>query len=123
MPRDRGVRLDERPELPGGHPVAAELAVRRDGGRAGALVDQRDLAEVVARAERAALLAALADLGLSGLDHEEPDAAVALARDLLAGRERPLLERVREQLEILLLEAREEGHAPEELGPGRHGPR
>ena len=62
LPADHPVRLDQRPELPERQPVADELGGGGDGGDADALVDQRDLAEVVARLQVAALLAADGDV-------------------------------------------------------------
>ena len=44
------------------------------------LVDHRDVAEVVARPEVAALVAVHGDDGLAALDHEESGAAFALDR-------------------------------------------
>ena len=64
-PGDLRMLLDERPELPGRQPVAEEVGRGDDRGRADAVVDQRDLAEVVARAERGTVLAADRDLGVA----------------------------------------------------------
>ena len=50
LPGDRSRSLDERPELPGGRARSGEVGLGRDRRRPRALVDQRDLAEVVARA-------------------------------------------------------------------------
>ena len=88
----RAVLLHERPELPVGEPVADELAGGGDRRRARALVDERDLAEVVARRQRRALPAADRDRRLARLDHEERRAARALLGDRLARGEATLLE-------------------------------
>src|SRR5215207_8686810 len=68
LPADRAVLLHERPELPVGQPIAGKLAQRGDRRRARALVDQGDLAEVVARIQRASLLSADRDHRLPRLD-------------------------------------------------------
>ena len=52
LPRDPRVGLDDRAELPERHRVGLHVRVGGDRRRARALVDQRDLAEVVAGAER-----------------------------------------------------------------------
>jgi hypothetical protein len=58
LPADRRVPLDEQAEVPERDPPAEQIAGRSDRGRARTLVDERDLAEVVARLQRRALLAA-----------------------------------------------------------------
>ena len=107
--------FDQRPELPRCQPVALEVALGRDRRRAGALVQQRDLAEVIARPEPAAVLAADGHLCLTGLDHEEADTALPFGRDRVAGRERPLLHRRRDALKLLPIEVGEDRHALQEF--------
>src|SRR4051794_16405751 len=51
VPRDRSVVLHERAEVPIRQPPAHEVRARRHRRRAHALVDHRELAERVARAE------------------------------------------------------------------------
>src|SRR5581483_5704496 len=51
-PGQVGVLFDQRPEVPGDEHVRRHVALGRDGGRPGAVVDQCDLAEMRARAER-----------------------------------------------------------------------
>src|SRR5439155_16919007 len=122
-PGDAGVGLDERAEVPERQPVAVEVALGAHRRRAGAHVDQRDVAEVVARAEAPALVAADRHDGFAALDHEEPRAALALAGDGLARVERPLLEGAAEAFELARLELREEREPLQQLGgpPGRAG--
>ena len=66
-----GCALQERLEDPRRHAVAVQLRVGRDRRRARPLVEQRDLAERVARPERALLLAAHVDGGRAVGDDEE----------------------------------------------------
>src|SRR5688500_5961910 len=58
LPADRAVLLHERSKIPERESVTGEFALGGHRGHARALVDQGDLAEVVALPERAALLAA-----------------------------------------------------------------
>ena len=115
FPCDRGVRLDERAELPRGEPVAAQLAVGGDRGAAGAVVDQGDLAEVIPGAELAALVAPRRHRGLTALDHEEARTGLALADDGAAGLEGAVLERAGDALELAAVEVREEGDPLQQL--------
>src|SRR6266496_4418807 len=71
-------------------------------------VNQRDLAERRSRAHRGDGLAVHLDGQLATLDHEEHETALAFERDLLAGREAPLVELLREAREIPLVEVGEE---------------
>src|SRR6266516_3811330 len=82
-PGDRGVLLDQRAELPRRQAVAPAVGGRGDRRRAGAAVDEGNLAEVVAGAERAALLPVDGDASLTGLEHEEADTARTLVGQLL----------------------------------------
>ena len=88
LPADRRVALDERAEVPEGEAPADQLARGGDRGRARALVDQGDLAEVVAGPERRARLAADRDRGLTRLDHEERRPAGALLATVSPSRKR-----------------------------------
>src|SRR4029453_1451631 len=108
LPGDARGLLDERPELPERHAEGLELRGGGDGCGAGALRDERDLAEVVAGPEHAALLAPYGHLRLSVLDHEEADSALTFDRDLLIGVEGSLLHRIRDVLELSPVEVREE---------------
>src|SRR4051794_8555168 len=107
------VFLDEGPDLPGGHPAAAQVGRGRNGRRPGALVDQRDLAEMVAGADRSHDLPADGHGGLAVLDQEEADPAAALRGDRLALGEAALAHHVREPLELLVPDAREQRNALE----------
>src|SRR6185503_17242834 len=71
LPRDVGVVLDERAEIPRRHAVAAKLALGPDRGRALAVGDQCDLAEVVAGAEAPDRLPTDEHSRVAGLDDEE----------------------------------------------------
>src|SRR5215210_588067 len=79
-----------------------------DGRRPDSIVDQRDLAEMAARPESGDLGAALRHDGLAIGDDEEADPlAGAFADDVRAGTERPLVEVLRQLLEMLPVETRE----------------
>src|SRR5919106_5715269 len=122
LPSDVRVRLHERTELPGREAVALELAVGLDRRGARPLGDQRDLAEMVAGAERADLLSADLDLGVALANDEEADAALALLRHGLARPERTLVHSARDRLQLARIEPREDRDVLEELGRlGRHG--
>ena len=82
----------------------------------GALVQQRHLAEVVAQAEAAALVSADGHGRLAVLDHEEPDAGLALGRHRVAGIERPLLHGRGDPLQLLPVQVGEIGTRFEEIG-------
>src|SRR5438093_6069529 len=119
-PGDLAVPLDERPELPRRQTPALQVGRRDHGRRSNAFVDQRDLAEVVAGAERAPLLAADGDVRLARLDDEEADAAGALLGDRLALRERAVLEAAGDRLELMAIQSGEERDALEELDRRGH---
>src|SRR2546423_12303680 len=119
-PSDRRVLLHQRAELPRREAVAPAVAGRGDRRRAGAAVDEGDLAEVVAGAERAALLAVDGHGGLAGLDYEEADAARAFVGQLLPFGERALGEVVREGLELLLGEAVKERDVLDQFDGSSH---
>src|SRR5206468_12539473 len=89
LPGDLRIALDERAEVPRRHAVAVQVARRGDRGSAIRSRQERDLAEVVARADLPALLAVDADLRRAALDDEETRTACALLRHGLPGRERP----------------------------------
>src|SRR3954454_10860483 len=84
LPADRSVLHDQRAEVPVGQPVAVE--VRGGGDRRGprTFVDQRDLSEVLARADLRARLPADGHGGLARVDQVEGRAARALLRHDLA---------------------------------------
>src|SRR5215204_889320 len=96
--------------------MRGQVAFGSDGRGPGALRDQCDLPEVVARPEPALLLTVHRDLGVAVLDHEEADAALALAGDLLARGELPALHRLRDLVELLVVQIGEERDVLEELG-------
>src|ERR1051326_666495 len=100
VPRDRRVRLDERAEVPGRHPVTGQIALGLDRRRPVDVGDQRDLAEVVTGAERPYVRAADADFRGAVADHEEADSALSFLGDLLAGAERTFLHRLCDLLEL-----------------------
>src|SRR5262249_38739574 len=87
-----------------------------DRRRTRAVRQQRDLAEVVAGSERAAVLASDRHPGLARLDHEEPDAALTFGSNGVSGTERALLHRPGDPLELPRLEAVEERDALEKVG-------
>src|SRR5437868_1721196 len=124
LPGDLGVRLDERPELPGGEPVAGEVGIGGNSrGAARLVVDQRDLAEVVAGAELASLLAVDVHARASVADDEEADAACAIRRNDVTGAETALLERAGDSLQLAVREALKERDLLEQLGRRvGHGP-
>src|SRR4051794_36157713 len=70
-PADRAVLMDERAELPQREPLADEICRGGDGRHPRALVDQRDLAEVIAVRQCRARLTADRDGRLAGLEHIE----------------------------------------------------
>src|SRR5436190_4643290 len=87
-PRRIRVAFHELPELPRGELQAFERRLGRDGCRALALSDQRQLAEMIARAESRNALTPDVDRGLSRGDDEEADAAhLALVNNGGAGLE------------------------------------
>src|SRR5512132_4028240 len=108
----------ERAEAPDRQGVAAHLRLCRDGRRASRLVDERDLAERGARAERAHLVAVHGHRRLAALDDEEVQPAEALAGDLLARLERALDELVGEPQHAGVVEVGEERDAADEFGAG-----
>src|SRR6478672_7141175 len=116
LPGDLSIRLDERPELPRREPVAGEIGLGRDRrGAARLVVDQSDLAEVVAGNELATLLAVHIDAGSTFADHEEADAACAFRSDGVAGLEVALLERAGDSSKLVVRQALEERDLLEQL--------
>src|SRR4051794_11846232 len=107
-PGDGGGVLHEALEVPRRHAEAAQLRVGGDGGRALVAVEQRHLAEVVARAQRADDAVADAHERLALDDDEEADAAASLDDDLLAGGERPLDQGLRQPPAVALRQLGEE---------------
>src|SRR2546425_559579 len=108
---DRRVRLDEWAKVPDRHPVAAQLRLGGDRRSTVHVRDQTDLAEVVAGAERADILASDAHLRGSVVDHEEADSALAFLGDGVTGAERPLLHRLGDLLQLTVVEIGEERDA------------
>src|SRR5436190_1471855 len=108
LPGDRRIGLDERAEIPRRHAVAVHVCASRQRGGARRLVDERNLAEVVAGPDRAFRLAADLHVGLALLDDEEADAAGTLLCHGVAGPEAALAHAVRDLLELLVVEARKE---------------
>src|SRR6266566_3919983 len=117
--------LEDAAEVPALDPEGGGRLDRADGRRTRELVEERHLAEDVARPERADLLffpvAILDDLDLARTDDEGADAGVALPDDLLP-RLVPLLDRgVRDRLERPLVEILEHGDPLQEVDARRHG--
>src|SRR4051812_20025482 len=122
LPADRAVLLDERAELPPGEAPADEVGAGGDGRHPQAVVDQGDLAEVVAGPQHAPVLAADRDVRLAGLDDVEGRPAGALLGDGLARPESPLLEDRADLLELAPVEVTEQPRRPEHVG-GHRGTR
>jgi pyruvate dehydrogenase E1 component beta subunit len=118
LPADHPVCLHERAEIPVGEPVTGELARGGDRGRARALVEQGDLAEVVAGLQRSAPLAADRHRGLTRLDHKEGGPARAFLDDRLTFGEAARLEQARDLLHLALGQVGEEGHTPKDFDGG-----
>ena len=116
LPRRVGVALHEASKLPEGGDEGLQIGVGSDRRRAHPVPDERDLAEVVSRAEDAQILPADGDPGRAVGDDEEPDPPlVPLLDDDRPRRERPLRERVGEPPQLLLIQAGEEGDAAQRL--------
>src|SRR5688500_2600175 len=119
LPGDARSRLHERPELPDRQAVRDEIGVRGHVRRAIVLlVDQRDLAEMVALLQRRDLAVAHGDGRLALADHEEADPSGAGCRDRVAGLEDALVEGGREARGLTLVEVGEQGHLSKELWIG-----
>src|SRR5260370_26976955 len=118
LPRDRGVALDERPEVPRRHAVADHVGRGGDRRRPVGAGEEGDLAEVVAGADRAAGRALHGDPGLAGLDDEEAGAARALGGHRVAGGEAPLAQRPRDLVQLAVVEAAEQRHLLQHVGGG-----
>src|SRR4051812_39324695 len=100
VPCDRRVLLHQWPELPVREALTHELGRRSDRRRAGAVVDERDLAEVAAGREVPDLPPPERHRRLARLDDEERGPAGAFLRDRLAGLEAPLLEHRGDALDV-----------------------
>src|SRR4051794_7421389 len=109
LPGNVGPRLDERPEAPDRQRIRHHRRRRRHRCRPGGLVDERDLAERRARAERADGLALHGHCRLTALDDEEVEPVHALCRDGGSLGEMPLDELGGEPLRGLVVEVGEEG--------------
>src|SRR5581483_1121223 len=114
-PRDLAVALDERFELPTGEAVRDAVARRSHRRGPDAAVDQGDLAEVVAGAERASIGSLDRHLGRARFEHEEPGTAGSLRRQLLPVGELSLGELRREAAQLLLGQRLEERDVLEDL--------
>src|SRR6185437_5042897 len=117
VPGDGCVLLHERSELPVGEPVADELGARGDRGRTRALVDEGDLAEVVAFGQRRARPAADRDRRFARLDDEEGRAPGTLLGDRLARGEATLLEERRDAFDVAGTHVGEERYALDHFDP------
>src|SRR5581483_6075192 len=97
-------------------PPGGEVGHRGAGGDSRAFVDERDFAEVAARAEGRARLAADRHRDLARLDDVERRAAGALADHRLARLEAPLLERQRDALDLACVEVGEQPDLANDVG-------
>src|SRR5213083_272712 len=111
--------LDEGTELPGGEPVAEQVGCGHDRGGTRALVDERDLPEIVSGPERRTGLAADADRRVPLDDDEEPGSTGALGRHFGAFPEAPLFHLAPEALEVVVAEAREDRDLTESIRRSR----
>ena len=106
LPRRLGVALDEAAELPHGRDEGLEIALCGDRRGAHAIAHERDLAEVVSRAEDGQILPVSRDSGRAVGDDEEPDPSlVSLFDDDRTGRKVAVREGACEPVELLLIEA------------------
>ena len=125
-PSDLRVGLHEGAKLPGAQRVAAQVGLGRHGRRARLIVEETDLAEMVARPERRFRLA-VGDHGCGALgddeESEHPRAALSLSRDHRALGKRVLSQQAGQPLELGPLETREKRHLPEDVDLDPHGPR
>src|SRR5262245_4275298 len=112
--------LDEGPELPRCHAVTQEVGGGHDGSRAHAVVDERDLPEVVAGTERGAVLSADRDLGVALRDHEEARSGRAFRRDLCPLGEAAFVQLPPELVEVAVVEPAEERDVPQGVDRGTH---
>jgi hypothetical protein len=119
-PRHLGMLFDERFELPDRKAVAEEIGRRSDGRRAGAFVDERDLAEVVAGPESGPHFSADADRRISLDDDEESGRAGPLGGHRRALGEAPFLHLARQAFQVVVGQAGEERHLAESVN-GRRG--
>ena len=122
---DLGVALQDPAEVPALDPERSGGLDRAHRRRTRELVEERHLAENIARPERADLLlitvAILDDLDLAGPDDESTNAGVALPNDLLPRFVLLLDGGVRDRLEGTLIEVLEHGDPLQEIDTRRHG--
>ena len=118
LERDRRHRLHGPPEAAVGDHEHVHRRGRRDGRRARAVREQRDLAEPVARPELGHGLALLRHAGRALDEHEELAAGPTLARDDGALSQIELVRAARECAQLALRASREERRALEELDLG-----
>src|SRR5436190_22533413 len=121
LPGDRRVALDERPELPRRHAVADHVGAGRQGRGAGRVVEERDLAEVVAGPDRSLRIAADGHFRLALLDDEEAGAAGPLLRQGVALAEAALPHAAGNLAELAVVEPREQRHLLQRVGRDAHG--
>src|SRR4051794_12367277 len=84
LPPDGRVAFDQRAKFPKRQRVTNQVARSRHGSRARAAVDQRNLAEIVARAERGDLHTFARDDSFAGVDEKKGCASRALDDDRFA---------------------------------------
>src|SRR5579859_249916 len=123
LPADDAVSLDQRAELPEREPVADEVFRRGDRRDARSLVDQRDLAEVVARPQRRPQLPTDCDADLARLDDVEGGPARAFLDHRLTLGEAALLEQAGDLRHLVAVEIGEEPHALHDLHRSARGRR
>src|SRR4029077_6193084 len=123
--REAGDFVDEAGELTLTEHDALHVALGDDGRVSGGLLEQRELAEGVARAEGRDLAAVSAHAGGPAEDHEELVARLALGDQGLSRRDSDVLGPAGDELEVLAGARREEGNllevVDERIATG-HGP-
>ena len=107
-PSDGSVSFDKRTEFPEREPVANQVGFGGYRGRTRAAVDQGDLAEMLARAERREVDAFARNFCLSGGYDEEGGAPRAFHDDSFALRKSPFLEQTGDLLGLPPIHAGEE---------------
>src|SRR6266566_68927 len=109
LPGDLRVALDERSKVPHRHHVAMKVGNRSHRGRANAIADERDFAEVAARAETFYFLSIDGRHAFAlGNDEETDPTLVAFADHGCASRKGPFAEGLAELLEVATVQPRKE---------------
>src|SRR6266446_3621216 len=108
--REAGHLVDEAREFALAEHDELHVGLGDDGGVAGGFLEQRELAERVARAELRDLAAPAAHPGVALEDHEEFVARLTLRDQGLAGGDPYVLRPAGHQLEVLSGASREEGN-------------